>query len=54
METFMKLYMQTKDVEDSGVFNVRFKELYGEDFPVVDRAWRLYILRYEGETQEGE
>jgi hypothetical protein len=54
METFMKLYEQTKDVEDSGVFNVRFKELYGEDFPVVDRAWRLYILRYQGETQEGE
>ena len=54
METFMKLYENTRDVEDSGIFNVRFKELYGEDFPSIDRAWRLYILRYQGEAQEGE
>lgn len=54
METFMDLYRRTDGIEDSGAFNVHFKELYGEDFPVVDRAWRLYILRYQEETAEGE
>ena len=54
METFMELYMRTDGVEDSGAFNVHFKDIYGEDFPIVDRAWRLYILLYQGESKEGE
>ena len=54
METFMELYRRTDGVEDSGVFNVHFKDLYGEDFPIVDRAWRLYVLRYMGEAKEGD
>jgi hypothetical protein len=48
MEKFIELYRRSDGIEDSSIFNVHFKDLYGEDFPVVDRAWRLYVLRYEG------
>lgn len=47
MESFMELYKRSDGVKDEGEFNIIFKDIYGEDFPVVDRAWRLYVLRYE-------
>ncbi len=48
MESFMELYRRSDAVTEEGDFNIIFKDIYGEDFPVVDRAWRLYVLRYEG------
>ncbi len=54
MEKFMKLYKTTDEVESPGVFNVRFKGVYGEEFPVVDRSWRLYILRYQPPEKKEE
>jgi hypothetical protein len=48
MESFMELYKRTDAVVEEGEFNVIFKDIYGEDFPVIDREWRLYVLRYEG------
>jgi hypothetical protein len=48
MDTFMELYQRSAGVCDEGDFNVLFRELYGDDFPVIDRAWRLYVLRYQG------
>ena len=52
MESFMELYKRSDAVTDEGDFNIIFRDIYGEDFPVVDRAWRLYVLRYEGDTAE--
>jgi hypothetical protein len=52
MESFMELYKRSDAVTDEGDFNVIFKDIYGEDFPVVDRAWRLYVLRYEDGTEK--
>jgi hypothetical protein len=51
MESFMELYKRSDAVLDEGEFNIIFKDIYGEDFPVVDRAWRLYVLRYEGSAR---
>lgn len=48
MESFMELYKRSDAVLDEGEFNIIFKDIYGEDFPIVDRAWRLHVLRYEG------
>lgn len=48
MESFMELYRRSDAVTEEGDFNVIFKDIYGEDFPVLDRAWRLFVLRYEG------
>ena len=51
MESFMELYKRSDAVVDEGDFNVIFKDIYGEDFPVVDRAWRLFVLRYESSSR---
>jgi hypothetical protein len=52
MESFMELYKRSDAVLEEGEFNIIFKDIYGEDLPVVDRAWRLYVLRYEGSAPE--
>ena len=52
MEAFMELYTRTDGRSDSSAFNVHFKELYEQDFPAVDRDWRLYVLRYQGPAGE--
>jgi hypothetical protein len=43
---FMQLYVKTDGVEEAGTFNSIFKGIYGEDFDVMDREWRLWVLRY--------
>jgi len=52
MESFMELYKRSDAVVDEGDFNVIFKDVYGEDFPIIDRAWRLYVLRYESDAEK--
>lgn len=52
MESFMELYKRSDAVVEEGDFNVIFKDIYGEDFPIVDRAWRLYVLRYESSARD--
>ncbi len=52
MESFMELYKRSDAVLDEGEFNIIFKDIYDEDFPIVDRAWRLYVLRYEGAPRD--
>jgi len=44
---FMKLYVKTDKIEEAGAFNTVFKSIYGEDLDVIDRAWRLWVLRYK-------
>ena len=48
MDTFKKLYAETTDINDAEPFSEKFRDIYGLDFQETDRAWRLYILRYEG------
>lgn len=47
IEKFMKLYAATNEIEAVGPFNAHFKSVYGQDFDVMDRDWRLWVLRYE-------
>lgn len=46
-EKFMKLYEKANGVEEAEALNAIFNEVYNENFDVLDRAWRLYILRYQ-------
>ncbi len=48
IEKFMKLYVETNEVFAADSFGERFKSIYGEDFEVMDRNWRLWVLRYQG------
>ena len=47
IEKFMKLYTATDDVVVPALFNMHFKGIYGKDFEVMDRDWRLWLLRYQ-------
>ena len=48
LDTYKELYAETSGIIDPGPFSARFKDVYGIDFQEADRAWRLYIMRYEG------
>lgn len=48
LDTFKTLYAETSEMNDPGPFSARFKDIYGIGFQDADRAWRLYIMRYEG------
>lgn len=47
IKKFMQLYTKTNGVDEPGAFNSVFKSIYGEDFDVLDRDWRLWVLRYQ-------
>jgi len=47
IEKFMKLYAATNEVQEQVAFNAHFKDVYGKDFDVMDRDWRLWVLRYQ-------
>ena len=47
MESFMRLYSESDGMVTPEPFSELFKEIYKEDFQVVDRAWRLWVLRYQ-------
>ena len=47
MDKMVKLYKQTDGADNFESFNKPFKELYGDDFPVIDQKWRMFLLRYE-------
>jgi hypothetical protein len=47
IDKFMKLYVETNEVVESDAFNERFKNIYGKDLDVIDRDWRLWVLRYQ-------
>jgi hypothetical protein len=50
---FMELFKRSDDINDIKLFNDVFKEIYGANFDEVDRAWRLFLLRYTP-VQEGD
>jgi len=47
IEKFVKLYTATDEVAAPALFNKRFKDIYGADLDVMDRDWRLWVLRYQ-------
>ncbi len=47
IDKFLKLFKATNEVEDPAVFAAHFKTIYGKEFDVMDREWRLWILRYQ-------
>jgi hypothetical protein len=47
VEKFMTLYRTTNEDASVAQFNTHFKEVYGKDFEVMDRTWRLWVLRYQ-------
>jgi|GEM_PF-1586949 len=51
IDKFMKLYVAMDEVEELETLSVHFKDIYGDDFPSIDRQWRLYILRYQPATE---
>ena len=50
MDTFKELYAATNEISEQEPFSAKFRDVYGLDFQETDRAWRLYIMRYEGEA----
>ncbi len=49
IDTFMKFYGECNGVTETGPFNDIFTKYYYKEFKIVDRTWRLYILRLETE-----
>jgi hypothetical protein len=47
MKKFKEFYTACNGVNDAAAFNDLFTQYYGKEFKVVDRAWRLYVLRIE-------
>jgi len=47
IKKFMQLYRETDGITEPGPFNAHFRVIYGDDFDVIDREWRLYVLRYK-------
>jgi hypothetical protein len=50
MDKFKELYSLTSGIDEEGPFSARFKDVYGIDFQEADRAWRLYLMRYQGDA----
>jgi hypothetical protein len=50
LEKLKELYAETTEMTEPGPFSARFRDVYGEDFQEMDRAWRLYIMRYQGDA----
>ncbi|MCJ7774641.1 MAG: hypothetical protein MUP22_16065 [Desulfobacterales bacterium] len=46
-EKMVRLFKETDGVDDFASFNKIFREIYGDDFPVIDQKWRMFLLRYE-------
>ncbi len=44
-EKIMELYERTNEVVEVGPFNEHFRDIYGKDFPDMDREWRLWLIR---------
>jgi len=51
LDTFKELYAVTTDITEEGPFSARFQDIYGTEFQEMDRAWRLYIMRYQGSAE---
>ena len=49
LDKFKELYSVTSGMTEEGPFSTRFKDVYGIEFQDADRAWRLYIMRYQGD-----
>ena len=50
-EVLMNFYSRTDQVKEINIFKVRFKEVYGKDFEIIDRMWRLYLMRLVTEEE---
>ncbi|MBN1165049.1 MAG: hypothetical protein JXB45_10760 [Candidatus Krumholzibacteriota bacterium] len=51
MEKVVQFYQAVDKIEESGPFSAHFKTVFGADFQETDRAWRLYVLRYQSSNQ---
>ncbi|HVO77101.1 MAG TPA: hypothetical protein VMT60_03865, partial [Candidatus Bathyarchaeia archaeon] len=48
VDKFVDLYKATAGpIEAPGVFSDDFKKIYGKELDVMDRDWRLWVLRYQ-------
>jgi hypothetical protein len=47
MEKFMNFYSECNGINEPGPFNDLFVKNYDKEFKVVDRAWRLYVIRIQ-------
>lgn len=47
MDKLIELYRETNAIDEFEPFNVRFKDIYKEDFIKMDQEWRWFLLRYE-------
>lgn len=47
MEKFKELYKAVDHVEDEVAFTDRFADVYQRKFDVMDREWRLFLMRHE-------
>ncbi|HUV37835.1 MAG TPA: hypothetical protein VMX58_12935 [Patescibacteria group bacterium] len=45
MEAFIKFYRECNGVKEAGPFNDLFVKDFEKEFKIVDRGWRLYVLR---------
>ncbi len=50
MDKFKELYAITSGIIEEEEFAKRFRDIYGFNFQEADRAWRLFIMRYEGDA----
>jgi hypothetical protein len=48
-EKFMTLYEKADKLEEAPALNFLFNEIYGENVDVIDREWRLFLMRYQPE-----
>lgn len=51
MDKLLRLYRETDGIDEAGPFSARFKSIYGIDFQELDRTWRLFLMRYEGDPE---
>lgn len=47
MDKVLELYISTDEIDEIGPFEVRFKDIFGDDFKKLDQEWRWFLLRYE-------
>ncbi|MCK4537844.1 MAG: hypothetical protein KAV42_03495 [Candidatus Krumholzibacteria bacterium] len=47
MNKVLDLYTSTNEIDEIGPFEVRFKDVFGDDFKKLDQEWRWFLLRYE-------
>jgi hypothetical protein len=47
MDKVLELFTSTDEIDEIEPFEVRFRDVFGEDFKKLDQEWRWFLLRYE-------